>query len=69
MITLYTTGCPKCNVLKKKLTEKGIKFAENNSVMEMLSMGMAQAPVLVVGDRRMDFSEAVAWVNEQEGEE
>lgn len=24
-ITLYSTGCPKCKVLKKKLEEKGIK--------------------------------------------
>lgn len=31
-ITLYSTGCPKCKVLKKKLEEKGIKYTENNSV-------------------------------------
>ena len=29
-IILYSTGCPSCNVLKKKLAAKGIQFEENN---------------------------------------
>lgn len=64
-IVLYSTGCPKCKVLKQKLADKGIVFVENNSVDEMLSMGFAEAPVLVVDDDVMDFPTAVGWVNEQ----
>ena len=38
MITLYSTGCPQCSVLKKKLEAKGIKYTENNDEQQMLSM-------------------------------
>ena len=64
-ITLYSTGCPKCKVLKKKLEEKGIKYTENNSVDEMLSLGISQVPVLSVNNELLDFSTANNWVNQQ----
>lgn len=62
---LYSTGCPKCEVLKKKLAEKGVQYTENNSVDEMLKLGMEAVPVLKVNDRLLDFKEAVDWVNKQ----
>lgn len=64
-ITLYSTGCPKCKVLKKKLEEKGIKYTEINSVDEMLSLGISQVPVLSVNNELLDFSTANDWVNQQ----
>ena len=48
-IILYSTGCPKCKVLKSKLEEKNIEFVENNSVEEMTGLGITQVPVLFVG--------------------
>lgn len=62
---LYSTGCPKCDVLKKKLAEKGVQYTENNSVDEMLKLGIEAVPVLKVNDRLLDFKEAVDWVNKQ----
>lgn len=62
---LYSTGCPKCEVLKKKLAEKGVRYTENNSVDEMLKLGIEVVPVLKVNDRLLDFKEAVDWVNKQ----
>lgn len=62
---LYSTGCPKCEVLKKKLAEKGVQYTENNSVDEMLKLGIAAVPVLNVDNRLLDFKEAVDWVNKQ----
>lgn len=62
---LYSTGCPKCEVLKKKLAEKGIQYTENNSVDEMLKLGIEAVPVLKVNDRLLDFKEAIDWVNKQ----
>lgn len=62
---LYSTGCPKCEVLKKKLAEKGIQYTENNSVDEMLKLGIEAVPVLKVDDRLLDFKKAVDWVNKQ----
>lgn len=65
-IILYSTGCPKCNVLKKKLSEKNIVFTENNNTDEMLDMGIMSVPVLKVNGVMMEFVEANKWVNTQE---
>lgn len=65
MVTLYSTGCPKCNVLKKKLDIKGIQYQENSSVDEMVSLGITQVPVLQVGEQYLNFVEANAWINQQ----
>ena len=62
---LYSTGCPRCNVLKKKLAENGIDYTENNSVDEMISMGIMEVPVLSVDGKLLDFSEAVKLVNDR----
>lgn len=64
-IILYSTGCPKCNVLKKKLDGKSVEYTEINSVEDMLSLGITQVPVLKVGDAIMDFAQANAWINNQ----
>ena len=39
-IILYSTGCPKCEVLKKKLKTKNIEYVENNNVEDMESLGI-----------------------------
>ena len=62
-IILYSTGCPKCKVLKSKLEEKNIEFVENNSVYEMAGLGITQAPVLSVACVLLGFKNAVTWVN------
>ena len=35
-VVLYTTHCPKCEILAKKLTEKGVGFEVVTDVDEML---------------------------------
>lgn len=64
-IVLYSTGCPKCKILKKKLQEKNIQYVENNSVDEMLKLGFGSVPVLQVGNTYMNFVSANAWLNQQ----
>ncbi len=64
-IILYSTGCPKCGVLKKKLLEKNIDYTENSSVNEMLELGIKEVPVLSVEGMLMHFKDAVDWVNNQ----
>jgi len=63
-IILYSTGCPKCSVLTKKLNAAGISFTEKTDVDEMLALGIKAAPVLSVNGELMDFSEANQWVNQ-----
>ena len=65
-IILHSTGCPQCNVLKKKLMSKGIAFTENTDKEQMLSMNFTRVPILEVDGKQMDFSAANKWINEQE---
>ena len=64
-VVLYTTHCPKCNVLHAKLEEKNIEFTENENVRVLIKKGYVSAPILEVDGEFMDFGEAVKWVNEQ----
>lgn len=70
-VVLYSTGCPRCNVLKKKLSEKRIKFEECSDVEEMRELCITTVPMLRVSnddvcDSVLDFVSAVQWVNAQE---
>lgn len=64
-IILYSTGCPRCEVLKKKLAEKSVNYTEVTSVEDMLALGIKEVPVLSVDDTLMNFKDAVDWVNNQ----
>ena len=64
-ITLYSTGRPRCNVLKKKLAAKNIEYILNDSVSDMEVLGITQVPVLQIGDELLSFSQANQWINEQ----
>ncbi len=64
-VILYSTGCPKCRVLETKLTEAGVKFTKNESVDEMLAMGLTEAPALSVNGEVLGFLSAVRWVDAQ----
>ena len=63
-VILYSTGCPRCLVLKRKLNEKGILYSENNSVDEMLARGISESPMRDVDGNLMNFTQAVKFVNE-----
>lgn len=66
-IILYSTHCPRCIILEKKLQQKNVNFQIVTDVNEMQSRGFMSAPVLEVDGKTMDFVEANAWVNNQEG--
>ena len=63
-VILYSTDCPKCNVLKKKLDEKGVDYTVNNDVDEMVALGMMEVPTLSVDGELLSFAQAVAWANQ-----
>ena len=63
-IILYSTGSPKCKILKKKLEDKNIDYVENDDIETMISLGIEQVPVLSVDNKLFQFAEAVKWVNE-----
>ena len=62
-VTLYTTHCPKCKVLEKKLEEIGIDYNLIEDEDIMMEKGFMAAPMLEVDGKVMGFSDAVKWVN------
>lgn len=60
---LYTTHCPKCNVLYKKMTDKGIFFDVSEDVEHLIKMGYMTAPILFDGEKYYTFEEAMKLVN------
>lgn len=63
-VILYTSGCPKCDILKKKLDDKNIVYSVFNNIDKMIEMGLNEVPVLDVDGKRMNYIEAVKWINE-----
>ena len=62
-VVLYSTGCPRCKVLKTKLDNKNVAYTTITDVDKMSELGMMEVPVLVVDDNTFNFSQAVEWVN------
>ena len=63
-MVLYTTGCPKCRIREKKLSDKGIGFEKCDDREVMSSLGMVSLPMLRLDDGRMlGYFEAVKYVN------
>ena len=65
MVILYSTNCPKCQVLKKKLDSKSIQYTVETSVDTMLYLGITQVPVLSVDGGLLSFTQANEWINAQ----
>ena len=62
-VVLYSTHCPRCNVLEKKLQQKEVDYDEVNDTSIMEQKGYLNVPVLEVDGKSMDFKEAVDWIN------
>ena len=65
-IVLFSTKCPRCNVLEKKLQQKNISYEEVNDVEIMKEKGYLTVPILEVDGTSMDFKAANDWINSQE---
>ena len=68
-IIFYTTNCPRCQVLKKKLDNLGIDYELNNDIEEMMLWGIQTVPRLRIEKQLLDFSQAVKWLKEYEKNE
>ena len=62
-VTLYSTNCPKCVILEKKLRDKNIEFDIINDVNVMIEKGFMAAPILEVDGKSMNYMDANTWVN------
>ena len=61
---LYSTGCPKCNILKKKLADAQIDYTVVEDIDVMLSKGLKDVPWLEVDGVLMNFIDSSKWINE-----
>ena len=64
-IIMYSTGCPKCRILKMKLDASGLPFTVHDDIDEMMALGFRSVPVLSVDGVNYTFSDAVRWINDQ----
>ena len=63
MVILYTsTGCPKCNIIKKGLEKKGIDYFSIENEEEIVKRGITSIPVLEIDGKRMYYPEAFNYV-------
>lgn len=62
-IVLYSTGCPKCKVLEKKLDDAGVEYEVVSDTEVMLSKSFINVPMLSINDNNLKFKEAVDWIN------
>lgn len=67
-IILYSTGCPQCSIIERKLEIKGIEYVKNTNVDEMLALGIDEVPVLSVNGELMNYKQIVDWLVSSKGE-
>lgn len=61
-MTLYSSNCPKCKILKEKLDAKHIEYELKTDVDEMISLGFTFVPVLEVSGKYLNFAEALKYI-------
>lgn len=64
-IVMYSSGCPRCKTLKKKLDDAGVQYETFTDIQKMVDMGFTDVPVLEVDGQRMQFADAIKWVRER----
>ncbi len=71
MITLYSTHCPKCQVLEQKLKQKNIEYTIEDDEIKVVDYGrnhnIKSAPLLDVDGEAYDFIRAIRFINEYQG--
>lgn len=63
-IVLYSTGCPKCKVLEKKLEQKNIPYTLETNTDKLVQLGFRMAPILEVDGLLMQFADANKYLND-----
>ena len=63
-IILYSTGCPKCNILKKKLADAHMEYSVVEDVDVMLSKGLKEVPWLEVDGNLRNAADSSKCINE-----
>ena len=66
-VIMYTTHCPQCNILAKKLAQKNILYKEVDDIEEIRKLDITVVPMLSIdGAAPINFKESVNWINSLE---
>lgn len=67
MVRLYSTGCPKCKVLKSKLESANVEYDLIEDQDEVMAFAeehnLREAPILVIDDEILTFKDALKHLN------
>ena len=63
---VYTTHCPKCNVLETKLKRSSIAYDVTDDIQPVIDAGFMSAPVLYdkIEEKYYQFADAIKLINE-----
>ena len=64
-LTLYSTGCPQCKVLKAKLEAANVDFVEETDLSVLAKKQIMYVPTLEIEEGKLlSFSEAIKLLKE-----
>ena len=64
-IIFYSNNCPRCKILKQRLKDKKIKYIKSKNAEVLKKHGIMSFPALKVGDKILNFLEAINWLKNQ----
>ena len=67
-IKLYTTHCPRCSVIEKKLAAAHISYTEVSDERAIGARGIDVVPVLEIDGKLYSFGNAIKWIHDYEEE-
>jgi glutaredoxin len=67
-VILYSTGCPNCKLLEAKLKQNNIAYQKVDDIDIMEQKGFMAVPMLEIGDKTMNFTQANTWINERKAQ-
>lgn len=66
-IVVYGNGCPKCNILIKKLDEKGVTYTKVDNMEEIVKIGkennISSMPITIWNNEVLDLKSAIEKTN------
>lgn len=65
-VILYKTPtCQMCQLLIREMKEKNINYSIIDDAKTLEEKNIISVPVLEVGDKRLNFKQALSWIREE----
>lgn len=62
MVTLYSSNCLNCEILKRELDNAHVQYQVCNDIAKMIQMGFNEMPILQVNEIYLNMREAITWI-------